>query len=120
MVVCSKCGAEVSKEDKFCGTCGEKLTGTDKTIVQASDIGRFLQVLSIFLAQSVKQNKAKNEGLVPYFESAIALGLLLAKRQNELPQACTQWWNFTREGSSDEFVDNMIDMYNGFQASQNE
>ncbi len=86
--------------------------------VGAGEIGKYINATSVSMCVSADANKAKANDMTSYIESAIAIGLILAKRQPELADSCRQWWNVTRQGNADEFVDATIQMFNDSEAAQ--
>lgn len=115
---CSRCHAEVLKSDYVCFHCGNRLGGDEALKVEGGEIGKFISATSVSMCVSADKNNTKAKDMTSYIESAIAIGLILAKRQPELTDSCVQWWSTTRQGNADEFVDGTIQMYNNFKVSQ--
>ena len=115
---CSRCHAEVRGDDYVCFHCGNRLGGSDTLKVEPGEIGKFINATSVFMCVGADKNKAKAKDMASYIESAIAIGLVLAKRQPELADSCIQWWSVTRQGNADEFVDGTVQMYNNFKADE--
>jgi hypothetical protein len=79
--------------------------------IPPSEIGNFLSNISgaTCYTMGIKMKKAKE--MAPVVDVAIALGLLIAKKQPQLIDACIQHWNTTRPYSADEFVDMVFNVY---------
>ena len=44
-------------------------------------------------------------------EGAVAPGLLLAKQRPDLADACSQYWNHTRESTPEEYVNRWLNLF---------
>lgn len=86
------------------GKGGSEMT-TGKLTLEPRFIGDFLHSISYTFcyADDVKNKKAKD--MEWQIEASICLGLILAKKQPELVDACIQYWDFTHEKTADEFLD---------------
>ena len=83
----------------------------EEIFIPQSDIGKFLSYIAgaTCYTMGIKMKKAKD--IAPVVDVAIALGLLLAKRQPQLVDACIQHWNATRPYDADEYVDRILATY---------
>ena len=83
----------------------------ERVLIEAKDIGRFLRYMALATCTRAEEGKKRPKDMVDDVEVAIALGLLMAKRQPELSEACAQYWSFTRSPEPDKFVDSMLTVY---------
>lgn len=75
------------------------------------EIGKFLSYVAGVMSYGADLQKIKSKDMAPQLEAGIALGLLLAKKQPELVDACVQYWSFTRDTDPDEYVASTLKMY---------
>ena len=85
----------------------------ETVFVQPDDIGTFLGFIAGFMCYAMNVPEKKAVEMAPVVDAAIALGLLLAKRQPQLVDACVRHWNCTYPSDADEHVDMMLDAYKG-------
>ncbi len=79
--------------------------------IPPSDIGKFLSTIAGATCYIMGTEMKKAKEMSPVVDVAIALGLLLSKRQPQLVDACIQHWNATRPYNADEFVDKVFTVY---------
>ena len=86
---------------------------SEKPTLEPGGIGNFLFYVSSLFASRADQARIKPKDMAPDFETAITLGLMLAKRQPELVDACYQFCNFIRtpKQNTDDMVDVTLTIY---------
>ena len=77
--------------------------------VEPNDIGKLIGFIGQGMAFSGGDSKARD--LVNEFQTVFAFGLLMAKRQPELADACFHYWSSASKVDSDNLLDQLLKSY---------
>ena len=82
-----------------------------KPTLDPREISKFLGHTGQVFAIRIVNFRIKPQDRAADFAQAIALGLFWAKRQPEISDACSLWWNSTQKPTSDKYVDTILGAY---------